>query len=250
MPTPQRGGENFEREVLEPIVVLRPRRTDALADLFRELTELSTDDDTPGEERTRTYEAVNVASDEPVTERLPPLPPRRTPPQARRTQPHRTPPRRATPPPPERATGKGVRRAAGVIAISAAALAGFAAAILLLPDRHNDAAAAQPPVVSAPVEQGRAPAPAPTPTPTPSAPAEDPDGAGVLREGARGKEVVGLQERLRRIPNVYDNGSTNGEYDAALTEAVARFQLWYGIRGDESGVYGDNTRHDLEARTS
>ncbi|MHC5907992.1 peptidoglycan-binding protein, partial [Streptomyces sp. S6] len=75
MPTPQGGGENFEREVLEPIVVLRPRRTDALADLFRELTELSTED-TPGDEKTRTYEAVNVASAEPVTERLPPLPPR------------------------------------------------------------------------------------------------------------------------------------------------------------------------------
>ncbi|MHC5908911.1 peptidoglycan-binding domain-containing protein, partial [Streptomyces sp. S6] len=152
------------------------------------------------------------------------------------------------PPPPEPATGRGVRRAAGVIAISAAALVGFAAAILFLPGRQNDAAAAQPPVVGAPVEQSQAPDP--TPTPTPSAPAQDPDGAGVLREGASGKEVVGLQERLRRIPNVYDHGSTNGEYDATLTEAVARFQLWYGIRGDESGVYGDNTRHDLEARTS
>jgi hypothetical protein len=30
---------------------------------------------------------------------------------------------------------------------------------------------------------------------------------------------------------------------------VARFQLWYGIRGDESGVYGDDTRRDLESRT-
>ncbi|MET8982413.1 peptidoglycan-binding domain-containing protein [Streptomyces sp. NPDC004539] len=227
MPTPQGGGENFEREVLEPIVVLRPRRTDALADLFRELTELSTED-TPGQEKTRTYEAVNVSA-EPETQRIPPVPPR---------------PRRTPPPPPPPATGKGVRRAAGVIAISAAVLVGFAAAILLLPGRQSDAVAAQPPVSSAPVEQ------APAPTPAPSAPAEDPDGAGVLREGASGAEVVNLQERLRRIPNVYDNGSTNGEYDATLTEAVARFQLWYGIRGDESGVYGDNTRQDLESRTS
>ncbi|MGJ5894909.1 peptidoglycan-binding domain-containing protein [Streptomyces niveiscabiei] len=230
MPTPETSGEPFEREVLEPIVVLRPRRTDALADLFRELTELSVDDP-PGQEKTRTYEAVNV-SKEPETRRipppLPPLPPRR----------------RQAPPPPPPATGKGVRRAAGVIAISAAALVGFAAAILLLPGRQNDAAAAQPPVSSAPAQQN------PAPTPTPSAPAQDPDGAGVLREGATGPEVVTLQERLRRIPNVYDDGATNGEYDATLTEAVARFQLWYGIRGDESGVYGDNTRHDLEARTS
>ncbi|WP_416968926.1 peptidoglycan-binding domain-containing protein [Streptomyces sp. 4F14] len=233
MPTPETSGEPFEREVLEPIVVLRPRRTDALADLFRELTELSVDD-TPDQEKTRTYEAVNV-SKEPQTQRIPPLPP--------------LPPRRraAPPPPAQPATGRGVRRAAGVIAVSAAALVGFAAAILLLPGRQNDAAAAQPPVASAPAQETPA-------TPAPSPPAQDqapdPDGAGVLREGATGPEVVTLQERLRRIPNVYDDGATNGRYDATLTEAVARFQLWYGIRGDESGVYGDNTRHDLESRTS
>lgn len=58
-----------------------------------------------------------------------------------------------------------------------------------------------------------------------------------------------LQQRLLRIPNVYDNGSTSGTYDATLTAAVARFQLWYGIRGDETGVYGNDTRGDLESRT-
>ncbi|NUO40771.1 MAG: peptidoglycan-binding protein, partial [Streptomyces sp.] len=56
-------------------------------------------------------------------------------------------------------------------------------------------------------------------------------------------------ERLLRIPDVYANGSTDGTYDTVLTEAVARFQLWYGIRGDETGVYGDDTRRDLESRT-
>ncbi|MET9117304.1 hypothetical protein ABZX38_24350, partial [Streptomyces longwoodensis] len=39
MPTPPEPGEPPERPVLEPIRVLRPRRTDALAALFRELTE-------------------------------------------------------------------------------------------------------------------------------------------------------------------------------------------------------------------
>ncbi len=59
-----------------------------------------------------------------------------------------------------------------------------------------------------------------------------------------------LEQRLLRIPNVYENGSTSGSYDATLTAAVARFQLWYGIRGDENGVYGDDTRKDLESRTA
>lgn len=78
----------------------------------------------------------------------------------------------------------------------------------------------------------------------------DPDGVGTLREGDSGPEVKELEQRLLRIPNVYENGSTSGQYDATLTAAVARFQLWYGIRGDENGVYGDDTRKDLESRTT
>ncbi|MGN5381611.1 peptidoglycan-binding domain-containing protein [Streptomyces lasalocidi] len=52
------------------------------------------------------------------------------------------------------------------------------------------------------------------------------------------------------MPDVYRDGSTDGTYDATLTAAVARFQLWYGISGDERGVYGDDTRRALESRTS
>ena len=62
--------------------------------------------------------------------------------------------------------------------------------------------------------------------------------------------MTDLQERLLHIPDVYKDGSTNGTYDATLREAVARFQLWYGIRGDEDGVYGDDTRQALESRTA
>ncbi|WP_244207377.1 peptidoglycan-binding domain-containing protein, partial [Streptomyces swartbergensis] len=87
-------------------------------------------------------------------------------------------------------------------------------------------------------------------TPTPTPPAADPDGPGTLREGATGPEVTELQERLLRIPDVYRDGSTSGRYDPALTAAVARFQLWYGIRGDETGVYGNDTRLALESRTA
>ncbi len=58
-----------------------------------------------------------------------------------------------------------------------------------------------------------------------------------------------LNIRARTPVLVYDGSGTRGSYDAALTEAVARFQLWYGIRGDETGVYGDDTRAAPESRT-
>lgn len=132
------------------------------------------------------------------------------------------------------------RRTAIAIAAVAAALAGFSAALLLTWDRDatDDKAQAPPPAASS------------APAPSQPAAAPDPDGAGTLREGDSGPEVSDLQERLLRIPNVYEGGTASGLYDATLTEAVARFQLWYGIRGDESGVYGNDTRNDLESRTA
>ncbi|MEU9958719.1 peptidoglycan-binding protein [Streptomyces sp. NPDC050982] len=132
------------------------------------------------------------------------------------------------------------RRTAIAIAAVAAALAGFSAALLLTWDREatDDKAQAPPPAASS------------APSPSQPAAAPDPDGAGTLREGDSGPEVSDLQERLLRIPNVYEGGTASGLYDATLTAAVARFQLWYGIRGDESGVYGNDTRSDLESRTA
>ncbi|MEU5345434.1 MULTISPECIES: peptidoglycan-binding domain-containing protein [unclassified Streptomyces] len=137
------------------------------------------------------------------------------------------------------------RRTAIAIAAVAAALAGFSAALLLTWDRDgtDDKAQAPPPPAASS-------APAPTPSQPAAAPEPDPDGAGTLREGDSGPEVSDLQERLLRIPNVYDGGTATGSFDATLAAAVARFQLWYGIRGDESGVYGNDTRTDLESRTA
>ncbi|WP_435863299.1 peptidoglycan-binding domain-containing protein, partial [Streptomyces prunicolor] len=132
--------------------------------------------------------------------------------------------------------GPGLRRAAIVVGVSAAALVGFACA-LLLPGK-GEASTAQPVATPTPVASATVGATA------------DPDGAGTLREGDSGAEVKELEQRLLRIPNVYENGSTSGQYDTTLTAAVARFQLWYGIRGDENGVYGDDTRKDLESRTT
>ncbi|MCX4741572.1 peptidoglycan-binding domain-containing protein [Streptomyces antibioticus] len=273
MPTPaEPGREPDERPVLEPIRVLRPRNTDALAELFRELTE-----------DTGSYEAVPVGDE--ATEELPAVPAGGTdffgtdgaaPPaggrhlrtgatfrraDGRRTRgvptappgptgttgtgatremarprvpaPHPAVPARL----PTAGSGAGLRRAAVIVAVAAAALVGFACA-LLLPARDGEAAAPAP----------AAPSPAAT-APSPGT-GTDPDGAGILREGDSGPEVTDLQQRLLRIPNVYDGGGTDGRYDTVLTEAVARFQLWYGIRGDEDGVYGDDTREALEARTA
>lgn len=134
----------------------------------------------------------------------------------------------------------GLRRTAIAAAVIAAAVIGFGCALLLAGRGESTAAEAPRPTATASA----------TPTPTSTAAgATDPDGPGTLREGDNGPEVTDLQERLLRIPNVYDKGSTDGTYDSTLTAAVARFQLWYGIRGDEDGVYGDDTRRDLESRT-
>ncbi|MBB5932247.1 peptidoglycan-binding domain-containing protein [Streptomyces echinatus] len=143
------------------------------------------------------------------------------------------------------------RRAVVAVAVPAAALVGFGCA-LLLPGRQQAAATAPPtaseaPTRSAPPASGpAAPPPAASADPTGAA---DPDGLGTLRQGDTGPEVTELQQRLLRIPDVYRDGSADGTYDATLTEAVARFQLWYGISGDETGVYGDDTRRALESRT-
>lgn len=135
--------------------------------------------------------------------------------------------------------GAGRRRAAVALGVTAAALAGFALALLLPRDQEAPARAGAPRTTPS--------APAAAPAPPGGA---DPDGAGTLREGDSGPDVVALQRRLLRVPDVYTGGSADGSYDATLTAAVARFQLWYGIRGDETGVYGDDTRAALESRTA
>ncbi|MFE8945199.1 peptidoglycan-binding protein [Streptomyces sp. NPDC007856] len=152
------------------------------------------------------------------------------------------------PVPPQPRTTSALRRTAVAGAVAAAALLGFGGA-LLLTGRQQAAATAPPhrPATTAP--PATSPAPTLTASPAPTA-ATDPDGPGTLRPGDTGPGVTELQERLLRIPDVYRDGSTSGTYDADLTAAVARFQLWYGISGDETGVYGDDTRRALESRTS
>ncbi|MFF3323903.1 peptidoglycan-binding protein [Streptomyces sp. NPDC002889] len=102
------------------------------------------------------------------------------------------------------------------------------------------------PAPSAPSAQPERPLPGDGAVSTPGA--SQPD-EGALRQGDNGQEVSDLQKRLLQVPNIYDDGETDGHYDIEVQAAVARFQEWYGVRGDETGVYGDSTRRGLTSRT-
>ncbi|MFJ9864075.1 peptidoglycan-binding protein [Streptomyces sp. NPDC101165] len=236
MPTPPDPEQPHPGPVLEPVRVVRLRRFDALAELMREML--------PERETFESFESFGTAPlsgagaprtsvTEDDTQELPPFP------ATRQT------PRNGT-----RRSAAGTRRGAVAVAVGAAAVVGFGCA-LLLPTRQEADASPQPshtttttPTTTAPV------APATTPAAPATTPAADPDGAGTLRQGDTGPQVADLQQRLLRVPDIYRDGSTSGTYDAVLTAAVARFQLWYGISGDETGVYGNDTRRALESRTS
>ncbi|PSM45286.1 peptidoglycan-binding protein [Streptomyces dioscori] len=237
MSTPFGPEESPRRSALEPTNVLRRRQPGSLADLLRQVQEREREPD-------EGYEVVAVAVPAPEgvaepwvteddTQELPPVVEGDS-----------------RPAPRGRPAGKGpahgrstfVRSTVLGVAATVAALGGFSAALLLTWNEDDGPAQARPPVASS----------APTPAaPAPPAPGgADPDGPGTLREGDSGPAVSDLQQRLLRIPDVYKEGTPSGVYDATLTAAVARFQLWYGIRGDETGVYGNDTRTDLESRTT
>ncbi|MFC9842513.1 peptidoglycan-binding protein [Streptomyces sp. NPDC060223] len=221
MSTPPEREQPMRRPALEPTYVQQRRRTEALADLVREFHE---DQQAAGTDAH--YESIRLSSAHlGETEEMAPVLAGENYAAGEDTKP-------AAPPAREPAPGHttGLSRAAVVGAVAAAALVGFALAMLVPGgDRSSQAGA----VPSARVPSGAA----------------DPDGTGTLREGDSGPDVTELQERLLHIPDVYESGATSGTYDPTLTAAVARFQLWYGIRGDETGVYGNDTRAALESRT-
>ncbi|MEU8872899.1 peptidoglycan-binding protein [Streptomyces javensis] len=84
------------------------------------------------------------------------------------------------------------------------------------------------------------------PTSAPSATPEPP-GPPVLREGDSGPEVVELQKRLTQLLQYI--GVADGKYDGGLRRIVSSYQDQHDITGDPDGVYGQNTRRDLESRT-
>ncbi|MEU8970606.1 peptidoglycan-binding domain-containing protein [Streptomyces monashensis] len=244
MPTPPDPERPQPGPVLEPVRVLRPRRFDALAELMREILPDPVTYEplgTPTGPRPISGRAAPVAEDD--TQELPPAP------AAAATAPALGAPVLGAPVFGARVVSHRLRRAAVAGAVAAAALVGFGCALLLPSGQGSTASAATAgparPATTAPPASGQSPT-------TPGAPtaATDPDGPGTLRQGDTGPDVAELQLRLLRIPDVYRDGSTDGTFDATLTAAVARFQLWYGISGDERGVYGDDTRRALESRTS
>ncbi|MFE2184192.1 peptidoglycan-binding protein [Streptomyces sp. NPDC059455] len=83
-----------------------------------------------------------------------------------------------------------------------------------------------------------------------SAPSETPEPPGppVLREGDSGPEVVELQKRLIQLLQYI--GVADGKYDGGLRRIVSSYQDQHDITGDPDGVYGENTRRDLESRTN
>ncbi|MFD7504704.1 peptidoglycan-binding protein [Streptomyces sp. NPDC059850] len=88
----------------------------------------------------------------------------------------------------------------------------------------------------------------PTKPPTSEPPkTPEPTGPPVLSEGDSGAEVEELQKRLTQL--LMYIGIADGKYDDGLKDAVAAYQDRYGIEDDPEGVYGENTRLDLESRT-
>ncbi|MFD9003479.1 peptidoglycan-binding protein [Streptomyces sp. NPDC059582] len=70
----------------------------------------------------------------------------------------------------------------------------------------------------------------------------------VLRRGDRGPEVSELQQRLRQL-YLY-NDQIDGRFGGRLEDALRNYQWARGIRSDELGVYGAESRAKLEAETS
>ncbi|MFG3657013.1 peptidoglycan-binding protein [Streptomyces sp. NPDC047706] len=102
-------------------------------------------------------------------------------------------------------------------------------------------------------------APPPSPTATRSsaptapatnsqAPADSDEPPPTLRRGDSGPEVTELQLRLRQL-DLY-NDDPHGHYTREVEYAVRNYQWARGVRTDELGVYGEETRQKLESETS
>ncbi|WP_413104829.1 peptidoglycan-binding domain-containing protein [Streptomyces sp. Inha503] len=148
----------------------------------------------------------------------------------------------------------GRRRPSAALLVLAGLGAGVALSLVVMVDRDSASGAAGGGATPTASTASATPGAPQTPSAPGSQGADDQlpppgDPGDVLTLGSTGPEVTELQKRLLRIPNVYQDGQVNGQYDQTLAQAVSRFQVWYGIRGDANGVYGSATRRSLESRT-
>lgn len=86
------------------------------------------------------------------------------------------------------------------------------------------------------------------PSASPSGDAPAPAGPPVLHPGDSGPEVTELQLRLRQVGLGLLQPS-DGAYDDGVRTSVRTFQSVNGLEEDERGVYGPETRRELESRT-
>ncbi|AUH39431.1 peptidoglycan-binding domain-containing protein [Streptomyces sp. CMB-StM0423] len=89
--------------------------------------------------------------------------------------------------------------------------------------------------------------PPPSSSPTDDAPAV-PVLPPVLGPGDSGAEVTELQQRLRQV-GLGLLQPADGAYDEGVRTSVRTFQSVNGLEEDERGVYGPETRQELESRT-
>ena len=107
---------------------------------------------------------------------------------------------------------------------------------------------------ASPSRRSASPTPTPTATPTPSATASDSASpspsssssenstdSGTLQLGDSGSAVETLQHELRELW-VAPGLKQDGYYGPATEAAVGEFQIWYGVQGDPSGVFGTNSQ--------
>lgn len=81
------------------------------------------------------------------------------------------------------------------------------------------------------------------------APPAEEQGGPTLKLGDSGPEVAELQRRLQEAWVLID-GRIDDDYSQRVANAVREYQVWRNIKGDPDGVYGPNTRAELESRTS
>ncbi|MFC1416320.1 peptidoglycan-binding domain-containing protein [Streptacidiphilus cavernicola] len=139
-------------------------------------------------------------------------------------------------------TATGTSKAPAAVRPSASAPASQAATPARSATGRPSGSASSAPSSQAP--HGNAPNNPPSPTATSGQPSPTvgPNAASqTLQLGDTGTAVATLQGELSQLWIDRDLPA-NGTFDARTQQDVAAFQVWYGVRGDPTGVFGPNSR--------